>query len=170
MTELTTSWKVFRVISIIQLVLVALQLLLSVLNLFYGSIWFPLLGILVYAAVFYFVYNGLSVINYNFPDTPLSPKQKQIFNRLFIINFLLIAYLFAQVVNSWWIIPFVIEADKMRLLTLLGVLLPFISAALIFILHLVFMGGMIQLRRTIHQNTVTNWYQQFDDPQPDNNK
>lgn len=164
MNGITTSWKIFRAASIIQLILVVLQLLLSILDLFYGpGIGYAIAGIIVYALIFYFVYHGLSLINYNFPDTPLTPKQKQTFNRLFVVNFIIIAYLFARVLNNWYIVPLVMEVENIKFSSLLAVLFPFISATLVFILHLVFLGGMVQLRRVIHQNTLNSWYNQFDD-------
>src|SRR5262245_2523761 len=108
MKGLTSLWKAFRTICIVQLILVAFEGMLSFRELFYSvNAWVGLINIIAYALVFIFVYHGLSMLNYNFPDVPLSPKQKRWFNILYLINFILIAFLFAQVVNNWWLVRFV---------------------------------------------------------------
>jgi hypothetical protein len=168
MYGLTTSWKIFRVISIIQLVMVSLQAMLALVDLFFynSTIWYSLAGVVIYSVMFFFIYQGLSLLNDNFPDVPLTDKQKLLFNRLFLINFLLIAWLFAKVVNNWWVIPFVSEVNKSPVLSMMGLLAPLLLSAVTFILHLVFLWGMIRLRRVIYQNTVSTWVEQFDESKP----
>ena len=137
-----TSWKLFRIVCIIQMILVALQLMISFSNFFNTGFFFiTLVKVVLYAGVFVFVYMGLSLINYNFPDIPLTVRQKRFFNWLFIINFLLIAFLFAEVVNRWWVIPLLIEL-KGHISTYLFFywLSPFAVSTIVFIQHLVFLG------------------------------
>jgi hypothetical protein len=131
--------------------------------LFQGGALVGLINIIAYALVFVFVYHGLSMLNYNYPDVPLSPKQKRWFNILYILNFILIAFLFAQVVNTWWMLKFVFNAEtyqgfKRSWFTLTAYLL---FSWIIFIIHFVFLAGMFRLRRLIHENTINTWYQQF---------
>src|SRR5437016_4358894 len=112
MNGLSTFWKIFRVVCIVQLLLVAFQGMFSISRLFYRhSIFLSMIEIITYTLVFLFVYQGLSLLNYNYPDVPLSPKQKRSFNGLFIINFLLIAFLFAQVINTWWVVQLIFQSD-----------------------------------------------------------
>jgi hypothetical protein len=163
MNGLSTSWKIFRIICICQLVLVAFQGMLSISSLLSGkSIVMHIIEIIVYALVFIFVYEGLSMLNYNYPDIPLSPKQKRSFNLLYLINFLSIAFLFARVVNTWWIVPFLLETSNLNMYNWFYITVLFLFAWLIFIVHLVFLAGMFKLRRLIHQNTLNGWYEQFD--------
>src|SRR5688500_12373398 len=163
MNGLSTSWKIFRIICICQLVLVAFQGMLSISSLLSGkSIVMHIIEIIVYALVFIFVYEGLSMLNYNYPDIPLSPKQKRSFNLLYLINFLSIAFLFARVVNTWWILPFLLETSNLNMYNWFYITVLFLFAWLIFIIHLVFLAGMFKLRRLIHQNTLNGWYEQFD--------
>jgi hypothetical protein len=163
-TGLTPSWKLFRLCCIIHMVLVALQLMLGVSGLFYRSkIIFPLTEMLAYGVIFIFIYMGLSLLNYNYPDQPLSPRQRRNFNWLFLVNFLLVAYLFGQLIVEWRrVIPWItlVEGSFRDYLSLLTML---IMNFVIFILHIVFIAGMYQLRRVIYQNTMNNWYSQFDE-------
>lgn len=146
------------------MVLVALQLMLGVSGLFYRSkIIYPLTETLAYGIMFIFVYMGLSLLNYNYPDQPLTPKQRRNFNWLFLVNFLLVAYLFGQLISEWRrVIPWItlVEGSFRVYLSLLTML---VMNFVIFILHIVFLGGMYQLRRVIHQNTMNNWIDQFGD-------
>jgi hypothetical protein len=163
-TGLSPSWKLFRFCCIIQMVLVALLLVLGVRGIFYRSkIIFPITEVLAYGTIFFFVYMGLSLLNYNYPDTPLTPRQRRHFNWLFLVNFLLVAYLFGQLISEWRrVIPWITLVEG-RFLNYFSLLTMLIMNFVIFILQLVFLGGMFQLRRVIHQNTVNNWYNQFDD-------
>lgn len=158
-------WKLFRAICIVQLILVAFKGMLSFGEVFYQSnVAVGIIDIIAYTAVFVFVYNGLSMLNYNYPDVPLSPKQKRWFNILYLINFILIAFLFAQVVNNWWMTSFVFDknsfsSNKSAWFFAAGLLLV---SWFVFIIHFVFLAGMFKLRRHIYQNTINTWYQQFD--------
>ena len=145
------------------MVIVALQLMFSLVGIFWRApLVYPITEVVVYAIMFYFVYMGLSLLNDNYPDTPLTTRQRRHFNWLFLINFLLITYLFAQVIaEARRVFPWILEIEAgtgtyIRTLTVL------VINIFVFLLHVVFLGGMFQLRRVIYQNTMKNWYNQFD--------
>lgn len=164
MKNLPASWKAFRIGCFVQMILVILEWGFSVRWLFRGhNPLVPLLEIIAYSLIFIFLYKGLSLLNENYPATPLTIKQKRQFNWLFIINVLLIAFLFAQVIVEWrWAIQlvFVLRASFYAGLLITHSL---ISGVLIFLFHIVFLWGMIRLRRVIHTNTLKDWYNQFEE-------
>ncbi|HEX6426391.1 MAG TPA: hypothetical protein VF008_01845 [Niastella sp.] len=163
MKGFTTFWKIFRAICIVQLVLVAFLGVQSLGMLFYKSnILVSCIDIAAYSLVFLFVYHGLSILNYNYPDVPLSSKQKRIFNVLYLINFILIAYLFAQVVNTWWMVHIVFDTEIQKNYNWVMATAVLSLSWFIFLIHLVFLAGMFRLRRLIHENTISTWYEQFD--------
>jgi len=165
MTELTTGWKLFRVVCILQMIVVSLELILSVVGLLGQKFFFiNLFSTLIYLVIFIFLYQGLSLINYNYPETPLSPRQKKSFNWLFLLNFLLIAFLFGQIVNEWrTTIPIWKLLSGTGLSDYLFYGYSFLIAILLFVFHIIFLGGMYNLRRLIYQNTVETWHEQFSD-------
>lgn len=166
MNALSPGWKLFRIICILQMVSVAFQWMLSVSSLFYGSSFlYHAIAVLVYSIVFLFVYSGLSLLNDNYPDTPLSDRQRRRFNWLFLLNVLFVAYLFGQVVNYWRAVwPYLDRQYPSR--TGYLSLLPYpLMVLCIFIFHMVFLAGMFRLRRVIYRNTMNNWYQQFGEEQ-----
>lgn len=164
MNELSPRWKLFKVCCIVQMVLVALQLMLSVSSLFWrAQLIYPITESVAYTLIFIFVYMGLAILNDNYPDVPLTPKQKRHFNWLFLLNFLLIAYVFAQLLVEWkGVFPIIFEIEAPLRTYIMLISLVTINL-LIFILHLVFLGGMYKLRRTIYENTVNQWVNQFDE-------
>lgn len=162
MKEFTTFWKIFRVLCIVQLILVAFLGVRSFGLLFTrDNVLLYFVNTIAYTMVFLFVYQGLSILNYNYPDQPLSPKQKRVFNLLYLINFILIAFLFAQVVNDWWMVRFVFDPAIAKSTAWYVMTAFLLMSWVIFIIHLITLGGMFKLRRHIYQNTVNTWYDQF---------
>ena len=161
--SLTASWKLFRIACIIQMVLVAFQSMLGVAGIFYRKkIIFPLTEAIAYGFIFIFVYMGLSLLNYNYPDTPLSNTQRKYFNWLFLINVLLVAYLFGQFITEAKFVFLLFRFVTGGFLNYASFMSWFLVDLVIFVLHIVFLVGMYQLRRSIYQNTMNNWYNQFD--------
>jgi hypothetical protein len=148
--------------------MVATKIMVAISRLFAGQRpVFHSIEIIASTLMFLFLYQGLSLLNYNYPDVPLSDKQKRQFNLLYLVNFLMIAFLFSLVVNEYRIMMplFVFVSNNFRSsLTISGF---FIFTTLIFLFHLIFLAGMYKLRREIYQRTVSNWYQQFDENKPD---
>ena len=146
-----------------QLVLVAFKGMMSVSGVFYKTnLVVNFINAIAYSCVFLFVYHGLSMLNYNYPDIPLSPKQKRWFNILYLVNFLLIAFLFAQIVNTWWMGELIVHSARVVNRFWFMLTSQFLLAWFIFTIHLLVLGGMFRLRRLIYQNTISTWYQQFE--------
>jgi hypothetical protein len=167
MNGLPISWKIFRIICILQLLMVATKIMLAISRLFAGQRFFVHgLEIIVYILMFVFLYQGLSLLNYNYPDIPLTDKQKRQFNLLFLVNFLVIAFLFAMVVSEYRLMMplFVFVTDSFK--ASLAVSSYFLFTTLVFLFHLVFLFGMYTLRRGIYQRTIDTWYHQFDENKP----
>ena len=94
------GWQVFRIICLLQMLATTLYTFSNLTNLFnkgqfqyfLEAIAFGLLGAL---SVF-----ALSVLNSNYPDKPISGSQKTTFNWLYLLNFLLLAFLFGLFFSS----------------------------------------------------------------------
>jgi hypothetical protein len=163
MNGLPLRWKVFRLMCIFQLIMVLYSLVMSSIRLFTGTnTWSDLIGIISYALIFLFLCLGLSILNDNFPDTPLTLTQKRRFNILFLVNFILIAFLFAKTVQVWRIMPFINIGTIIKSSLFFNLLFFIFQTIVVFIFHLLFLYGMYRLRQLIYQNTVTGWYEQFD--------
>lgn len=166
MNGLSLRWKLFRVLCIIQLIMVVYSLVLNAVQLFSSSsAWREGIGIASYSLIFVFLCQGLSILSDNYPDTPLTLSQKRRFNLLFLFNFLLIAFLFSKVVNVRGVFSLMGMASFNGSL-LVNLLFVLLQTVFVFIFHLLFLFGMYRLRQIIHQNTIAGWYQQFDQQDP----
>jgi hypothetical protein len=167
MNEMPLSWRLFRALCIVQLILIALPLVSHVAKLFSGkNIAAHLISTGCYTLIFIFVYQGVSLMNYNYPDTPLSMAQKRRFNLLYLGNFLLIAFMFSKVVDYWWIANIIVGGGLIKWNIAFWLLLWFLVAVISFIFHLLFLYGMYSLRKLIYKNTITKWVNQFDQQEP----
>lgn len=162
MTDLPGRWRIFKALSIVQMILVLLMLVISESGIFYGEkIAWRFFEAICYGIMMIFLYQGFSILNDNYPDTPLSLKQKRNFNVLFLLNFLLIAFLFAKVIVQWRVASTNLGAFSWDTRGLLFLLLPLIFAVLVFVLNIVHLGGMYKLRRMINDNNEKKFDEEF---------
>lgn len=167
MNGLTLSWKMFRILCILQLIIVLYLLVLSGTRLLGGTrTWTDLIGLVAYTIVFLFLCQGLAILNDNYPSTPLSQLQKRRFNILFLLNFLLIAFLFAKTVQVWQWLPYISLSQIIRNDQFVVLVFYLLQSIIVFIFHLVFLYGMYRLRQQIHANALNGWYDQFDQQTP----
>lgn len=163
MNSLTLPWKLFRLLCVVQLIVVLYLLVLNTARLFSATrTWTDFIGVIAYLTVFLFVCQGLAILSDNYPNTPLSQPQKRRFNLLFLLNFLLIAFLFAKTVNIWQTLPFVSIGLLIKNNLFINFVFILLQTIFVFIFHLAFLYGMYRLRQQIHTNTVNDWVQQFD--------
>ena len=162
MNLLPLRWKLFRIMCILQMLMIVYPLVYYVIALFGQHFLLALVHIVCYLLILFFLFQGLTLLNDNYPDTPFSPVQKRRYNRLFILNFLLIAFLFSKVVGEWSVLPILFAASYAWSSMVLLVWANAIAIMGAFLFHLLFLYGMYRLRIRIQNNTVDTWYQQFD--------
>ena len=159
----TLHWQLFRILCIVQLIMVLYSLIINVSRLFdHANTLSDIVSVVSYALVALFLFQGLSILQDNYPDSPLNTRQKRRFNVFFLINFLLIAFLFAKTVQVWQILPLINFQTMVRNNMLFTLIFYIFQSIVVFIFHLVFLYGMYRLRKQIYENTVTGWYNQFD--------
>lgn len=153
MTDLPGNWRIFKALSIIQMIMVSFMLVISIGGIFYGEniLWRLFEGV-CYGLMMIFLYQGFTILNDNYPNTPLSLSQKRNFNILFLLNFLLIAFLFAKVVVQWRFVRSFTTGLTLEARSQFLVFLPLIMASLLFILNVVHLAGMYRLRTMLYQN------------------
>ena len=153
MIDLPGNWRIFKALSIIQMIMVMFMLVISVGGIFYDdNIMSRLFEGICYGIMMIFLYQGFNILNDNYPDTPLSLAQKRNFNVLFLLNFLLIAFLFAKVVVQWRFLRSVLSGFTLEPRGQFLVFLPFILATLVLVLNVVHLAGMYRLRMILFEN------------------
>lgn len=162
MSDLPGRWRIFKALSIVQMILVLLMLVISLSDIFYGqNLGWRLFEATCYGIIMIFLYQGFTILNDNYPDTPLSLRQKRNFNILFLLNFLLIAFLFAKVIVQWRYARFTLNVQLLDGRGLIFQTLPLLIAVLIFVLNIVHLGGMYKLRRMINENNDKRLDEEF---------
>lgn len=151
---------------IVQMIIIALEWSVSVVSLFQhnGFNFYNILLSLSYGVVFCFLYLGILILNNHFPDSPLSRRQKRWFNYLFILNFLSIALLFSRFLSEWrGVLPYLwMDVSNNSGLFYVQIVLLLFLSLYPFVFHLIFLGGMMKLRKLIYQNSVEKWEKQFE--------
>ena len=143
---------VLRIICISQVILAVFHSFVSLIGFFSGQFVFLLqaiaFGLIALLPIFTMV-----LIGTNFPDRIIAGKQRKNFNRVFLINFLLIAFLFGfffkdlrnvQAIARVMATPFF----KLGILALGGLLISFIM----LVFHFFILYGLYWLRSHINYN------------------
>ena len=95
------KWKLLGLLCILQMLSTAFFSISSFIGFFqYGGIVF-LFQSIAFALMSWLSILAINILNYNYPDKPIAGSQKKIFNWLFLLNFLLIAFLFGLVFSEY---------------------------------------------------------------------
>jgi hypothetical protein len=100
-----------------------------------------------------------TIYNNNYPDKLIEGSQKKYFNRIFLINFLLIAFLFGFVFRDYRDASLQSRSLGLGSELYLVFFIPFIISCCILIFHFSILYGLYWLRRQINNNVNSK---QFD--------
>jgi len=159
---MTRFWLiVLRIICILQTLIAIVQCFTSLFGVLMGS-FMMLLQAIAFGFIAALPILTFTVYNNNYPDKLIEGRQKKNFNRIFLINFLLIAFLFGFVFRDY--------RDGILQSRTLGVgsgfdlvfFIPFILSCCILIFHFSILYGLYWLRRQIN-NTVSSKQFDFED-------
>jgi hypothetical protein len=148
------GWKLFQICCCLQLLLTGLYAVFSFFGMFEKDQPVPfLIRTVAFCFLFWLPAFGLSTFNRLYPDQPVTGKSKKLFNRLFIINFLLSAFLFGLVFSELGSL-----SDLSRRLYMSRTELPFaiyiqlISYLLMIVFHFLILYGLYSLRLLLNYN------------------
>src|SRR5262245_8448385 len=99
---MTRSWLIMlRIICIIQVLAAIILCFSSLFGLFIGGGIMSLLQSIAFGFIASLPILAFTISNNNYPDKPIEGRQKKYFNRIFLINFLLIAFLFGYIFRDY---------------------------------------------------------------------
>ena len=171
---MTRFWlMILRIVCIIQILIAIFECLSSLTGLVLEREFMFLLQSIAFAFIAILPIITFNISNNYFPDKIIEGKPKKNFNRIFLINFLLISFLFGFVFqdfrnyrNSIKISHIVSIAGVYR--PLVSYLISFVMSCVMLIFHFSILYGHYWLRRYINNNTN---HKQFDfEMQDENNK
>ena len=159
---MTRFWLIMlRIICIVQTLIAIVQCFTSLFGVLMGS-FIMLLQAIAFGFIAALPILTFTVYNNNYPDKLIEGRQKKNFNRIFLINFLLIAFLFGFVFRDY--------RDGILQSRTLGVgsgfdlvfFIPFIISCCTLIFHFSILFGLYWLRRQIN-NTIGSRQFDFED-------
>lgn len=160
---MTKFWLVLlRIICIIQLMITIFLCLSSLIGLLMSGDPVLLLPIIAFGIIAILPILTFTVFNRNFPDKLIEGRQKKNFNRIFLINFLLTAFLFGFVFSNYRATitqsKSLSEEPGSEIISI-----PFIISCIVIIFHFSILYGLYWLRRHINFN-ATNKQFDFESP------
>lgn len=149
---------ILRIICILQALIAIFLCFASLFSLLMDGGFMSLLEAIAFGFIAALPILTFTIYNNNYPDKLIEGRQKKNFNRIFLINFLLIALLFGFVFRDY--------RDGVMISNLPGFksrsylfFLPFIISCIVLIFHFSILYGLYWLRRHINNNVSSK---QFD--------
>lgn len=157
---MTRFWLIMlRIICIIQTLIAIVQGFTSLFGLLMGGGFMLLLQAIAFGLIAALPIFTFTIYNNNYPDKLIEGRQKKNFNRIFLINFLLIAFLFGFVFRDYRDAILQSRSFGARSGLYVVLFIPFIISCCILIFHFTILYGLYWLRRQINNNVSSK---QFD--------
>ncbi|HEV8269802.1 MAG TPA: hypothetical protein VGQ04_00780 [Chitinophagaceae bacterium] len=157
---MTRFWLIMlRIICIIQTLIAIVQCFTSLFGLLTGGGFMLLLQAIAFGFIATLPILTFTIYNKNYPDRRIEGSQKNYFNRIFLINFLLIAFLFGFVFRDYRDAILQSKTFGLGSGAYLVFFIPFIISCCLLIFHFSILYGLYWLRREINNNTSSK---QFD--------
>ncbi|HLG39027.1 MAG TPA: hypothetical protein VI461_05125 [Chitinophagaceae bacterium] len=153
-------WKLFTIVCLLQMLSASFFTIISLISFFQSFRFAIFIRIILFLLILMLSIMAVSIVNNNYPDVPVTGRQKNNFNRLFMLNFIFLIFLFGIIFSGIrqlnffagltgrhaWELPF-------RLL-----ITPLINfATLIF--QLIILYGLYALRRELYINFRTKQFE-----------
>lgn len=150
---MSNSWKAFRVVCLLQMLIAVYYVFEHTIKLFVSGSAFYFLEAIFFALIGALAVLGMSLLNANYPDRPVMGKQKAAFNWLFLVNFLLIAYLFGLLFAEYRGLRLYTFFLNMSVLGLPArLLMPLLVRFAILVFQFIILFGLYSLRLELHRN------------------
>jgi TRAP-type C4-dicarboxylate transport system permease small subunit len=146
-------WKLFRIGCILHMILTGLALLETVFSFFIQANWPAVVKICVFVAILFLVSLGLNLVNQNYPDEPVAGTQKKAYNRLFLVNFLFLSFLFGFVIGEYRQLAEIAELTSRDIGSFpFHVYLALIAYFLLLVFQMITLFGLYALRIELASN------------------
>ena len=143
----------FRIICFIQMLVTVYLCFSSLISLFKSGEFYFALETSFFLLMASLAIFGINLYNTNYPDRPVVGRQKSVFNWLFLLNFLLLAFLFALFFSSYSQLQSVAILLGRSFFTLpVRLLLTFLIPFSLLAFQFIILYGLYTLRRKLYEN------------------
>lgn len=147
------SWKLYRIVCILQMTAAAFILFISLLDFFETPGFSNIMRLLLFLLAMLQAIFAVNLLNNNYPDTPVAGNQKKTFNRLFLFNFIFLAFLFGFVFAEFRVVTgFAVLTGKPFYRLPFTILMTAITYTIILIFQFIILYGLYSLRRLLYTN------------------
>ena len=146
-------WKLFRMICILQMLASSILAIMALITMFYNFTFYTFIVVLLFVLIFLLTILAVSILNNNYPDVPISGKQKTNFNRLFLLNFLFLVFLFGIIFGEYRSLDALATFSGTPVFDLPFRLFSYlIGNVLVLIFQFIIFYGLYHLRRELYIN------------------
>lgn len=164
---MSIGWHIFRILCLLQMLAAAFFSFTSLINFFNYGRFVYLFETLAYAMIASFAAFSLNLVNTNYPDKPVAGKQKSVFNWLYLFNFLLLAFLFAQFFSAYRLVEaFSAFTDHNIFAVSFSLWLPALVFGVMLLFQFILLYGLYILRRLVYLNFFSRQQFEFEEGNP----
>jgi len=146
-------WKLFRVICILQMLASSILAIMALISLFNNISIYTFIVVLLFVLIFMLTILAIGILNNNYPDVPVSGKQKTSFNRLFLLNFLFLVFLFGIIIAEYRALDSLATFAGRSVFGLPLKLLSYLMGnVIVLIFQFIIFYGLYHLRRELYIN------------------
>ena len=157
-------WKLFKAICIIQMIAAAFTGLDVLFSFFRHASWSNVIGLVVSLPILLLTILAINLLNHNYPDEPVEGRQKKSFNRLFLINFLFLTFLFGFVIAEFRSLSQLASLSSKQFFDLpFSIFLMLVTYTIMLLFQLVILYGLYKLRLELNANFMKRKFE-FEKP------
>ncbi len=146
-------WKLFRAICIVQMIAAAVYLLDTLFNFFRYASWSGVVSLAIFTAMLLLTILAVNLVNNNYPDEPVEGRQKKSFNRLFMVNFLFLTFLFGFIIAEFRSLNKLADTTNQNLSSLPpNIFIMVVVYIIMLIFQLVILYGLYKIRLELYSN------------------
>ena len=154
---MSTPWKLFKFVCFVQMLATVYFTITSLISLFQSGDIYYLFETMAFGLMSALSILALNILSSNYPDKAIVGRQKRIFNWLFLLNFLLIAFLFGLFFAEYGQLKSFSRLFGRSIFILpVRLLLPLIAVVTLLIFQFVILYGLYELRRLLFKNFFVN--------------
>lgn len=154
------KWKLVGFICIAQIIMTAYYSIKSLVSLFKFKDIFFLFQSVIFVLITWLSVLTINILNNNYPDKPIVAEQKRTFNWLFILNFLLISFLFSLVFDEYRGQRLMADMFKRSVYSMpLNSFIPLFVNITMLIFEFIILYSLYSLRKLIYRNFMNKQFE-----------
>lgn len=163
---MSIRWQLFRIVCLLQMLASSFFTITALISFIESISFTAFVSVVLFLFIFLLTILAVNILNKNYPDIPVAGNQKTSFNRLFLLNFLFLVFLFGIIIAEYRQLNALSELIGRPLFNLpFELLISPILNVVMLIFQLIILYGLYQLRRELYINFMKKEFE-FEKHQP----